>query len=309
MKEKNIVSVYNKKRILIIFLIVIAFIPFVRTFSRYVSNKVSSFYTNSKEFYFNADKLGEDNPVFSVENWSGVDDYTITINMNSMANNLLKTSYDIEYDISYTSSDNAICKLSKENGNIYSSTNSDYFNLIVTPNAQLKTGDKVSIEITTISKTAYKKTLKGRFNLVVGKENLSYEIVDSSNSPYLELNITNTLQYYNVKVAFSNYRVGDKLNINTYLGLSSDDKKKCYSSNITLNFDPNKIVIDLTDTNYLNASNISTKIVNSYNYVYKVVFDVDAISSTRVKFYKKDITKNYTYPNSQNSSIIELVNI
>ncbi len=307
--KKDIFNVYNKKRIFIIFFIILAFIPFGRTFSRYVSNKFNEFYTNSKEFYFNSDKLGLDNPVFSVENWSGVDNYIITVNMNSRYNNILATSYDIDYDVSYTCSDNAICSLSKSTGVIYSSTNKDFFNLTVTPNAQLKQGDKVAVEITATSKTAYKKILKGRFTLVVGKENLSYEIVDKVGSQYIELNITNTLSYYTVKEAFDSYSVGNKLNIDTYLNLTAEKKKKCYSSIITLNFDPTKVVLDLTDTNYINATNVKNKQINSYSYVSGITFNLDAISSTRVRFYKKDINQNYTYPNSNNFSIIELTNI
>jgi hypothetical protein len=307
--NKDTSNIYNKKRILIIFCMIILLIPFTFTLSRYVSNKVNDFYTNSKEFYFNSDKLTTDNPVFSVENWSGVDNYTITINMNSRANEILAASYDIGYNISYTCSSNAICSLSKTNGVIYASTNKDYFNLVVTPNAQLKTGDKVAIEITATSTTAYTKTLKCRFTLVVGKENLSYAIVDSVNSPYLELNITNTLSYYNVKQAISGHAVGDKINVDTYLSLSDLDKLKCYSSTVTLTFDPTVIVLDLTDSNYLNAKNILSKTVNSYNYISGMTFNVEAISSTRVRFYKKDKTKDYSYPNSSNTSVIGVSNI
>ena len=53
----------------------------------------------SKEFYFYSDKLSENTSVFEVDNWSGVDDYNITIDMNSRKNNLEKTSYDIEYSV------------------------------------------------------------------------------------------------------------------------------------------------------------------------------------------------------------------
>lgn len=307
--KKDTLKTYNKKRILFIFLVVIAFIPFAGTFSRYAYNKINDFYTTSKEFYFNADKLDIDNPVFSVDNWSGVDNYTITVNMDSRYNNLLKTSYDIAYDISYTCSSNAICSLSKNEGVIYSSTNADYFNLTVTPNGQLKTGDKVSIEITATSKTAYTKVIKGRFNLVVGKENLSYEIVDSVDSPYMELNITNTISYYNVKEAFDTYNIGDKINIDTYLSLTEDKKSKCYSSIVTISFNPNDVVLDLTDSNYLKATNINTQNINTFNYVSGITFNVDAISSTRVRLYKRDITKNYTYPNIQNQCVINLSNI
>ena len=68
------------------------------------------------------------------------------------------------------------------------------------------------------------------FVLVVGKEKTSYEIVDSVNSKYLDLNITNTLSYYNVETAFGNYSVGDRIDVDTYLTLPETDKQKCYSA-------------------------------------------------------------------------------
>lgn len=312
MKGKNkskLDDVYIKNKIFIVLIIFITFIPFSITFSRYATNAINNFVTNSKRFYFNSDKLSVNNPVYSIGGWSGVDNYIITINMNSRYNSLLDTDYDIDYNINYTCSDNAICSLSKTNGIIPSSTNSDYFNLIITPNRQLQTGDTVAIQVTAASQTGYKKVLKGKFNLVVGKQNLSYAIVDSLNSLCFELNITNTLQYYIVRQKFDSYSVGDKINIDTYSNLSSDNKNKCASSIVTLNFDPNLVVLDMTDSNYLNAKNVATTNVKSYNYVSSITFNVDAISSTRVRFYKKDITKNYTYPNSQNNSVIQLTSM
>ena len=105
-------------------------------------------------------------------------------------------------------------------------TNSDYFNLIITPNTGLQTGDKVTVQITATSTAQYTKTLKARFTLVVGKESLSYEIVDSSSSQYLDLNITNTLSYYKVQTAFDSYNVGDKIDVDTFLNLSTVFLKK-----------------------------------------------------------------------------------
>lgn len=51
--------------------------------------------------------------------------------MNSYGNNLLKTSYDIEYEISYVCSNNAICQISKQDnkGVISANTNTDFLML------------------------------------------------------------------------------------------------------------------------------------------------------------------------------------
>ena len=193
---------YKKKQIIIILAILLCATSFVVVFGRYVTNSINNFFLRSKEFYFNSDKLSENKSVFQIENWSGVDDYTITVNMNSRKNNIQVASYDISYDITYTCSDNAICQLSKESGVISKDTNTDFFNLTITPNTQLETGDRVTVEIEARSTSYYKKTIKGKFTLVVGQENLTYQITDAPDEPYMNLRITNTLSYYVVRQSF-----------------------------------------------------------------------------------------------------------
>ena len=80
---------HNKKRLILICLLFIFLLPFTTTFGRYTLNNVKEFFNRSREFYFSSDKLGEENPLFLIDNWSGVDDYTITVNMNSRKNNIL----------------------------------------------------------------------------------------------------------------------------------------------------------------------------------------------------------------------------
>ena len=143
------------------------------------------------------------------------------------------------------------------------------------------------------------------FVLVVGKEKTSYEIVDSVNSKYLDLNITNTLSYYNVETAFGNYSVGDRIDVDTYLTLPETDKQKCYSALITLKFDPKKVLLDMTNTNYLNAISTRTTNINGSNYISEITFKVEPISSAVVRFYKQDVTKDYTYPIINSNSIID----
>ena len=234
----DIIKNYNFKQIAILFILVIFTISFVSVLARYVVKKISNFYTYSQEFYFDSDKLKEDNPVYQLENWPGVDPYTITINMNSYGNNILKTSYDIEYEISYVCSNNAICQISKQDnkGVISANTNTDFFNVIITPNTALKPGDIVSITITATTKEPYKKTLEARFYLIVGEDDFSYEITDHEGSQYLEISITNTLSYYKVKDAFDNYNVDDRINVDTYLSLSDANKQKCYSTIVNIAF-------------------------------------------------------------------------
>lgn len=297
---------YQKKQILIMILILVFLISFVVIFGRYLTNSVNDFFVRSKEFYFFSDKLAENTAIYQIDNWSGVDDYVITINMNSRKNNLKATSYDIGYNISYQCSDNAICQLSKTEGNILSETNTDFFNLTITPNRQLDTGDKVVVEIEVNSTAQYQKTLKGKFTLVVGKEKLTYQITDAKQNPYMELSITNTLSYYIVEQAFDSYVIGQKIDIDTYLALSEENKKKCYSAIVTIKFEPSEILFDVTNEAYADATNIGTTIIDGKTYINSITIPIEAISSRNLRFYKVDVSKDYTYPNSNNSSIVEI---
>lgn len=297
---------FQKKQIIIILIILLCSLSFVIVFGRYVTNSVNNFFLRSKEFYFYSDKLSEKKDVFQVDNWSGVDDYTIIVNMNSRKNNIQVASYDIAYDIKYTCSNNAICQLSKTSGIISKEDNTDSFNLTITPNTQLKTGDKVTVEVEATSKTSYKKTIKGKFTLVVGKENLTYQITDKPNNPYMDLRITNTLSYYIVDEAFGGYAQKDKIDIDTYLELSDQDKAKCYSNVVTMAFDPNEILIDITNENYQKATNVTTTVIDQKSYINSITLPIDAISSADIRFYKKDTSQDYTYPNANSESVVEV---
>lgn len=295
---------YKRNQIMIVILIALSLLSFIIIFGRYLTSNVSNFFVRSKEFYFFSDKLSEDNSIYQVDNWSGVDDYTITINMNSRLNNIESATYDIGYDISYTCSDNAICQLSKTQGIIKADTNSDFFNLTITPNTQLKDGDKVIVDVVVNSTAPYKKTLKGRFTFVVGKEELTYQITDNSQDPYMLLSITNTLTYYTVKEAFDSFHVGDRIDINTYLSLSEDKKSKCYSAEVKIEFNPREVLFDVTNSAYSDATNITTTNIDGKTYINGFTIKIDAISSREIRFYKVDVNQDYTYPNGSNDKSI-----
>lgn len=291
-KRKN--YKYNIKQFIIVFLLFLNLVFLVSVFGRYVVKNVNNFYARSKEFYFYSDKLDVDNPAYQIENWSGVDDYSIVINMNSFANNLLSTSYDIDYEISYFASDNIICQLSKESGTILGSKKTDFFTLTITPNTILTTGDSVYVEITAKAKSPYEKTIKGRFTLIVGQEQLIYEVEDSANRPYLEVNITNTLSYYTVQEAFDSYVVGDRLSRDKYLELTPANQSKCYSSIITIQFDPDYVLMDMTNNAFVNSISSTQRQKDGFTYIDSITFKIDALSSQKVRFYKVDETQDYT---------------
>lgn len=293
-KQKGRDYKYKIKQLIIIIFLCCNGIFFVSILGRYVVKNAQSFFGRSKEFYFYSDKLDVNNPAYQIENWSGVDDYSILINMNSFANNLLTTSYDIEYEISYFASDNIICELSKTNGTIKGDTHTDFFTLTITPNTVLTTGDTVYVEITAKAKSPYEKTIKGRFTLIVGQEQLTYEVEDSANSPYLEVNITNTLSYYIVQEAFNTYTVGDRISRDKYVELTPENQAKCYSSIITIQFDPNYVLMDMTNNAFVNSISSTQRQKDGFTYIDSITFKIDALSSQKVRFYKVDETQDYT---------------
>lgn len=292
--------IHNRKRLILICLLFIFLLPLVTTYGRYTIDSIKEFFNRSREFYFYSDKLGIDNPLFLIDNWSGVDDYTIIVNMNSRENNILAADYDIDYDISYTCSNNAICTLNKDSGVIPASTNTDSFTLVVTPNARLETGDEVRVVITATADSIYEKTITGEFVLRVGKEDITYKIEDSENSPYLNVNITNTKSFYIVDEACGGYAAGDSITIDQYLALSDTNKAKCHSAIITIGFNPGLVVMDMTNSNYLNATQVTTTTLNNYEYINGITFKIDAISSTTLRLYKNNVEADY----SDNTSII-----
>ena len=309
LKKSKTITKYRKKQIILVLIILIIIISLVVIFGRFITNSINNFFLRSGEFYFESDKLSEEGTTLQVDNWSGVDDYIFTININTRKNNIETATYDIPYEVKYSASDNVICNLSKENGIIYASNNSDSFTITITPNTQLRTGDKVTIDLEVISTGEYKKTLKGKFILVVGQENISYEITDEKLNQYLELSITNTLSYYTVRENFDSYNVGDRIDVDTYLNLSQENKNKCYSGEIKLEFNPNEVLLDMTSEIYNEAKNIETSNIDGNTYIRSFTINIDAISSVDIRFYKVDVTKDYTYPNNNNNSVIEVTSI
>lgn len=61
----------------------------------------------------------------------------------------------------------------------------------------------------------------------------------------------------------------------------------------------------MTNTNYLNAISTRTTNINGSNYISEITFKVEPISSAVVRFYKQDVTKDYTYPIINSNSIID----
>lgn len=310
--------------LLLIFIIIRFVIPASVTFSRYAYSKIRNYYLYSKEFYFNSDKLSFEGAYFEADNWSGVDEYRVDINMNSKNNSLETSKVDIAYNIEYTfgvyhSDGNAYTDktpdelvdffISKPSGTIYvSAHNSDYFYFTILPKVTLEDDDYVLVTISANATKPYKQTISGTFKISIGNLGMKYQIEDEAHSPYMELTVTNTLNYYIVKNAFStgtiNYAVNDQIAVEDYLRLTDEQKKNCKSMTIKLDFDPNQVVIDTTSAMYLlseDNNNYATEALppDNYTYVNTITFDIDAEESKVIRFYKKMVTNDYTYPGDE----------
>lgn len=294
----------KNKIIYIVIITIFLFSLITLTYGRYIYNSVRDFYLASKSFYFESDKLTVNRAIYQVDNWSAVDPFLITINLNNNKNNLVHANSDITYEISYVCSDNILCSVNSTGGTLYTEPGTTNFTAIITPNATFQNGDEVFIEITVKSTSPYKKTLKGRFILKVGKSGIYYSIDDKIGSPYLNFNITNTLDYYLVKTAFDDYSVNDRIDRITYISLSEENKSKCVSSQITLTFNPEIVILDTTSTAYLKKESYTTTTINNYEYINSITFNMDSESSEAIKFYKADTNIDYTYPITNDNSII-----
>ena len=98
MSKSNKNRKLNKVKIgIVIFLIVLAISCAV--FGRYVYNGVREAYFTSKAFYFTSDLLTLDNATYQYDNWGGVDAYELNFDLYSYANSLLRSEYDLSYNL------------------------------------------------------------------------------------------------------------------------------------------------------------------------------------------------------------------
>jgi len=299
-----LVEIIRKNKQLL--LILLLFLVVATSLGRFVYQEIMDHFIKSEKFFFESDKLAIDNPTFQIDDYNGVDPFNVIINLNSFENINVVADVDIEYEIDYTCSANAICEVSKPSGIIYAASNTDFFIATITPNEQLEENDTIQIEVTASAISPFEKELSGTFILKVGHYGLSHAIEDEEHSPYLEVQITNTLDYYTVIEAFGEYNIDDLIDIETYLNLSAADQEKCASAIILLEFDPTETPLDMTNEFFLQALEYEVEDIGGNDYINMFRFKIEALSSASVRFYKTDATEDYTYPIVNPTSIINV---
>ena len=142
---------------------------------------------------------------------------------------------------------------------------------MVTPKMQIEQNDIITIRIKASTQEPYQKEISCEISLRIQQVLAnSYEIEDIANRNYLTLKIVNT------------HDTG---------------------GNVSLEFDPNVIRIDLNDEAYLNRVEGSEE-TNADGYVEKFVFTMERESAKNIKFYKVDMSQDYTYPSGDATSVI-----
>ncbi len=297
----------HKKASIILLIILVFLVLFGFTYAKYVYNLIDNYILETKGFYFNSSVMSINGKSYNINNWDGVNSYTLLVDVNNKKNEDKYTTHDISYDIACKCPDTVRCELSKESGIIYEDKKTDSFQLTVVPNTSFSEGESVEIEIMATSNSPYTKSLFATYRIGVEKSNFSYNIDDSVGSKYLVLNVANSIAYYEVEEAFLDYSVGDKISLEDYVGLSAENKSKCFSAKVTITFPSNDIKLDMTAKSYLHMISNSMSEENlsdGFNYVESYSFLLDATASEKIIFYKDDINDNYTYPIVNSSSII-----
>lgn len=289
----------NKKVSIIVLVCLSLLLLFGFTYAKYIYNMIDNYILETKGFYFNSSVMNINGKNHSINNWDGVNSYTLLIDVNSKKNDDRYTTADVDYDITCVCPNTVRCDLSKTSGIIYQNKKTDSFQVIVTPNSAFREGETVDVKIVATSNSPYTKSLSATYRIGVEKSNFTYNIVDSANSKYLVVNVTNAVGYYEVEEAFGTYNVGDKIALDDYVNLSDTNKSKCFSAKVTLTFPADMLALDMTATSYLHMipnTRVDTTLSDNYQYVKSYTFKLGATATEKILFYKNDITKNYTYP-------------
>ena len=296
----------HKKASILILILAIIILLFGTTVARYIYNIIHNYILESREFYFNSTVLDMNGKQYKINNWDGVNDYVITIDVNNKKNTLESTKSDISYKIEVNCPDSVKCTASKTEGIIYEQAGTDSYQITVEPLAGFQEGEEIEVETIATSEAPYEKSLSATYIIGVETSKFTYNIEDNVGDKYLTLNLTNSVTYYKVEKAFANYNVGDKISPEDYQQLTEAEKENCFSAKVTVKFSPKEIYLDMTNKNYLHRITNSAKEekINGYNYVNEFSFKMSASSSEKVMFYKKDPKQDYTYPITNENSII-----
>lgn len=293
----------KKKTLIILGILLLTHITY--TFTKYIVEEYHSYYANSKNFYFTSNILKEDNPLYQINNWSNIGQFSISFDLSSKKNEYIQTDYDIAYKVSVTCPNDVTCTVDKSTGIIYETNHSDNITVTVNPTRVFNENEKITVELNAESTAPYVKKLSARFEYIVGKTGTTYEIEDEPNKPYMLFKVTTAKNYCTVTEAFQSYKVNDVITSSDYYQLSDANKNKCVSNHVSLSFDPYTILLDTT-SEILNNATYTTTNYNGSGLINHLEYDIGPLSTIAVKFYKRYPSNNYAYPIVNSTSIVNV---
>ena len=276
----------NKVKIAITIFIIMLLIS-ISVFGRYIYNNVREAYFTSKKFYFTSNLLTLGNQKYTYEDWGGIDIYETSVDLYSYANKFLRLDYDLNYEISCESlSPSKIkCTLNDVDGPtsttgvIYAKTdgrenNVSKIGIYITPLTQINKGETVTFALKASTKEPYAKEISCEISLKIKQQTTnSYKIEDVPGRNYAVLEIVNA---QNTALQF------------------------------TLTFDPKVLRIDTNDEVCVNKVSGASTTIDGTQYLNKIVFNMSKESAKNIKFYKVDMTKDYTYPSGDTAPAINI---
>jgi len=264
----------SKKKIAIGIILIIMLIT-IPTFGRYIYNNIRDAYLKSRNFSFSSNLLTTTGGNYKYSNWSGVENYELNFQLYSYENEISLFQYEgagLGYNLTCTidqptkATAHIDYTSGEASGNSYipNDTNIRDVKVYLRPTGGLNPGDIIKLTLEAKTTVPFKKTIKATFEIKVTENRISYEIEDSSNSVYATLKLLNA---------------------------------KSTENQIKLTFNPNVVMIDTSDESYINRDAQTVTTVSGVQYVNSVTITLDPEVSKNIKFYKRDRSQNYTYPN------------
>lgn len=271
----------NKKKIIICIILIITLMT-LPTFGRYIYNNARDLYLKAQNFSFSSNLLTTMGKTYRYANWSGVDDYELDLQLYSYENELSLFTYEgdgLVYNLTCTVEDET--KATAHIGTISGdATATDYIpnltnvkdvKIYLKPTEALAVGDTVKVTVTASTEEPYEKTITATFNIKVTGQNVTYSIEDQVTSIYATLKLVNT---------------------------------KSETNKITLSYDPRLVLIDVTHEYYQNRISQTSTIIDGVEYVNSVTFNMEPADVKNIRFYKRSIEANYTYPGGTYGSMV-----
>jgi hypothetical protein len=271
------------KIVLIVVLVGLGFSFFLTTLARYSSSNVWNYYLESQGFYFSSDNLSN-NQVNVDTFWDGS---SVHFNLKNFSNNDLISDKDITYQVSCEVIDgDETCTLNGTNNNSVNgvlSKSSRCVNDIDDVDVTLMNKTECEVAGYTWEKSLVTNDLYFDVSSESEITDVSVRITVVSTSPFRKT-MTGVFNLNKSSVVAGNidYRVNHYDNLDELIISNSYDTGKC----ISVSFDSSKRIIDLTNDMTVLTSDLNGY-VNSFSY------GLGSKSNAKFVFYSKDGLLNF----------------